>query len=156
VAPANSQTEKSLLDVREFYDLLAPDYDAMTGFEHRFVRERPFFRLLVERYKIKKALDAGSGSGFHAVLLSQLGVHVTAVDASPEMVHLTARHARKAGVKIKTVTGSFSDLGTLLKERFDAIFVMGNSLAHLLSRDDLKRAVESFAGLLAPEGILFM
>lgn len=156
MAPADNRSAKHLLDVQEFYDLIAPHYDAMTGFDQRFVRETPFFRLLVERYNIKTALDAGSGSGFHSVLLSQLGVKVTAVDASAEMVRLTAMHARKAGVKVKALKGSFKDLGVLLKAQFDAIFVMGNSLAHLLSRGDLKKTVESFSRLLAPDGILFM
>ena len=156
MAPADNRDREHPLDVQEFYDRLAPDYDAMTGFDQRFVRETPFFRLLVERYNIKSALDAGCGSGFHSLLLSQLGVQVTAVDASPEMLRLTAKHARKARVKVKALKGSFVDLGELLKGPFDAIFVMGNSLAHLLSRDDLKKAVRSFSRLLSTEGVLFM
>jgi glycine/sarcosine/dimethylglycine N-methyltransferase len=145
-----------LLDVPEFYDLLAPDYYAMTGFDQRFVREKPFFRLLIERFNIKTALDAGSGSGFHSVLLSQLGVQVTAVDASAEMVRLTTLHARKASMKVKALKGSFEDLQKLFKTPFDAIFVMGNSLAHVLSRAELKEILESFSGLLAADGILFL
>ncbi len=151
----DNHSPKTLLEVSTFYDLLAPDYDAMTGFDQRFLREKPFFRLLIERYNIRTALDAGSGSGFHAVLLSQLGVQVTAVDASAEMVRLTAMHARKAGVNVKSVKGSFEGLGRLLKGPFDAIFVMGNSLAHMLSKGDLRKTLESFSSLLAPDGILF-
>ncbi len=156
VAPAGNGSPKHLLGVEEFYDLLAPDYDAMTGFDQRFVREAPFFRLLVERYKIRNALDAGSGSGFHSVLLSQLGVRVSAVDASAEMIRLTSAHARQAGVRIKTLQATFKDLQRHLKASFDAVFVMGNSLAHLLSRSELRRSIDSFSRLLLPEGILFI
>lgn len=155
MAPTSRNSAKKPRSVSEFYDLLAPNYDAMTGFEKRFVQEKPFFRLLVERHGIRKALDAGCGSGFHSLLLSQLGVQVTAVDVSSEMLRLTQKHARSLGVKIKVVKGSFEELAKLIKERFDAVFVMGNSLAHLLSHAELKRSLLSLADLLKPEGILF-
>ena len=153
--PTNKQTEKQPRTVPEFYDLLAPHYDSMTGFENRFLQEKPFFRLLVERYGIKKALDAGCGSGFHSLLLSQLGVKVTAVDLSAEMLRLTQEHARRYDVKLKVLKGSFGDLGTLIKDHFDAVFVMGNSLAHLLSHADLKKSLQSLSSLAVPEGIFF-
>jgi 2-polyprenyl-3-methyl-5-hydroxy-6-metoxy-1,4-benzoquinol methylase len=141
--------------VTEFYDLLAPDYDSMTGFEKRFVQERPFFRVLVERYGIKTALDAGCGSGFHSLLLSELGVRVTAVDASPQMVHLTKSHARALGTKVEAVVASFEELGSVVKKQYGAVFVMGNSLPHLIKPDSLKRALKNFFDLIEPEGILF-
>jgi 2-polyprenyl-3-methyl-5-hydroxy-6-metoxy-1,4-benzoquinol methylase len=142
--------------VPEFYDLLAPDYDSMTGFEKRFVQERPFFRLLVERYGIKTALDAGCGSGFHSLLLSELGVRVTAVDASAQMVRLTKSHARARDAKVETLVASFEALGSVLRKQFGAVFVMGNSLPHLVKTDNLKRAMKNFFDLLEPEGILFI
>jgi len=153
--PTNKQTEKQPRTVPEFYDLLAPHYDSMTGFENRFLQEKPFFRLLVERYGIKKALDAGCGSGFHSLLLSQLGVKVTAVDLSAEMLRLTEEHARRYDVKLKVLKGSFGDLGALIKDRFGAVFVMGNSLAHVLSHADLTKSLRSLSSLVAPEGIFF-
>ena len=153
--PTDKPAQKQPRTVPEFYDLLAPHYDSMTGFENRFLHEKPFFRLLVERYGIKKALDAGCGSGFHSLLLSQLGVKVTAVDLSAEMLRLTQEHARRYDVKLKVLRGSFGDLGTLIKDRFDAVFVMGNSLAHLLSHADLTKSLQSLSSLVDPEGILF-
>ena len=141
--------------ISEFYDLLAPDYDAMTDFDKRFSQERQFFQSLIERFAIKKALDAGCGTGFHAVLLSQLGVDVTAADVSSEMLRLMRQNARRYDVAIKAVEGSFADLATLTDERFGAVFVMGNSLAHLLNAVDLKRALQSFADLLQDGGIIF-
>lgn len=153
--PREKRTQKQPRTVSDFYDLLAPQYDSMTGFENRFVQEKPFFRLLVERYGIKRALDAGCGSGFHSLLLSQLGVEVTAVDLSSEMLRLTQEHARHYEVKLKVLKGSFHELGTLIKDRFDAVFVMGNSLAHLLTHAELTKSLQSLSSLVAPEGILF-
>lgn len=153
------QTEKELtstpLDVPEFYDLLAPDYDVMTGLEKRFVQEKPYFRLIVERYGIKTALDAGCGSGFHAMLLSELGVQVTALDASKEMLKRTRANARVRGVKIKTIEASFEDLGKAVNRNFGSVFVLGNSLPHLRRVEDLSRVLANFSARLEPNGALF-
>jgi 2-polyprenyl-3-methyl-5-hydroxy-6-metoxy-1,4-benzoquinol methylase len=148
-------SDASPQSVAKFYDLLSEDYDSMTGFEKRFVLERPFFRLLVERYRITTALDAGCGSGFHSLLLSELGVRVTAVDASAQMVRLTKGHARARGAKVETLVASFEELGSVMKKQFGAVFVMGNSLPHLVRTESLKRALKNFFDMLEPEGILF-
>ncbi|MBI3585956.1 MAG: class I SAM-dependent methyltransferase [Ignavibacteriales bacterium] len=139
-----------------FYDALAPDYDAMTGFPKRFIQEKPFFHFLVERYKITTALDAGCGTGFHALLLSQLGVNVTAVDISKEMLQRVAMHAKELVLNIELIESSFQNLPSIVKRKFDAVFSLGNSIAHLLSDKELRLAFGGFAGLLNPQGILFL
>ncbi len=142
--------------IEEFYDLLAPNYDAMTSFEQRFAQERPFLQTLIDRYHFGSALDAGCGSGFHSVLLSQLGVDVMGVDVSSEMLHLAEEHARAHNVRLRTLQGSFENLGDLIKERFATVFVMGNSLAHLLSAAALEKALQNFATVLDPHGMLII
>jgi len=139
-----------------FYDKLAPDYDLMTGFEKRFVREKPFFRLLVDRYRIRTALDAGCGTGFHSLLLAQLGVEVTAIDVSERMLERLAVHANEMKLIMKLVRSSFQDLPAKVDEKFDAVFSLGNSLAHLLSNAELSRALSNFFLLLKPGGMLFI
>ena len=141
--------------VEEFYDRLAPEYDVMTAMEKRFVREEPFFRLLVQRYRIGSALDAGCGTGFHSIVLASLGVRVTAVDISGRMLEELARHTAQLGLDIRTVQSQFAGLPARLGERFDAVFCMGNTLAHLLTKQELGATLESFARLLVPGGILF-
>jgi 2-polyprenyl-3-methyl-5-hydroxy-6-metoxy-1,4-benzoquinol methylase len=148
--------ENEALPAEEFYDALAPDYDTMTGFEQRFIREKPFFRLLVERYGIQTALDAGSGTGFHALLLAQQGVHVTAVDVSGDMLQAVRSHAGHMNLHVATVRSNFQDLDKILKQEFDAVFCMGNSLAHVLTEEDLRTALRNFSSLIKPQGILFM
>lgn len=144
------------LSIAAFYDDLADQYDLMTGFKQRFVHEKPFFRLLVEKHHITTALDAGCGSGFHSLLLSQLGVKVTAVDISKEMLMKLNGHAREMGFEMTTVEAAIQELPGKIKEKFDAIVCMGNTLAHLLSREALENAFDVFASLLNPKGILFL
>lgn len=149
--------ESDTLDaVVEFYDHLAPEYDLMTGFEQRFVTERPFFRLLVERYGIRRALDAGCGTGFHSLLLAQLGVEITAVDVSQKMLETASRHAKELGLSIKTLCAPFGSLTRYLNETYDAVFCLGNTLAHLAGEEQMTRALSDFHSLLEPGGVVVL
>lgn len=144
------------VDIAGFYDRLSGDYDRMTGFEQRFVRERPFIKLLVDRYKIGRAVDAGTGTGFHAILLARLGVHVTAMDLSPAMVDALRAHAEREELHLTALVGAFEDLPTLVRQPQDAVLSMGNTLAHALSLEDLLISLKAFRNILRPGGLLFV
>ena len=156
MAPMIDTAGHTLTDIAAFYNRLAPDYDAMTGFEKRFVQERPFFRLLVERNGIRSALDAGSGTGFHALLLAQLGVDVTAVDVSREMMDRLSAHAHAMDLRVRPVIATFQDLREHVRGPFDAVFCLGNSLPHLLTEGDLRRSLKNFHAVLRPGGMLLL
>jgi ubiquinone/menaquinone biosynthesis C-methylase UbiE len=143
-------------DVADFYDRLAPDYDLMTGFEKRFESERPHFERLVRGYAIRSALDAGCGTGFHALLLSQLGVRVTAVDVSEGMLERLKAHAQRKGLNISVVHSVFQDLPAGMSSQFDALFCLGNTLAHLTAEDALSQSLRAFHRVLRPGGVLFL
>jgi 2-polyprenyl-3-methyl-5-hydroxy-6-metoxy-1,4-benzoquinol methylase len=152
----SEQLRENEQNVSDFYDTLAPDYDLMTGFEKRFVQERPFFRVLVERFGIRSALDAGCGSGFHSLLLADLGVDVTSVDVSRKMLNLVRRHAKEMRLNVRVVESSFHDLCDRMHRTYDAVFCLGNSLAHILSEEELLHTLRTFARVLKPGGILFL
>lgn len=141
--------------VAKFYDRLAPDYDDMTGFAKRFIHEKPFFRLLVDNHNIHTAMDAGAGTGFHSLLLAQLGVHVTSVDFASEMLQRLDAHAKQMGLHVNPVQTGFRDLLQEVHAHFDAVFCMGNVLAHDLTKENLQRTIQQFSAVLRPRGILF-
>jgi SAM-dependent methyltransferase len=87
-------------------------------------------------------------------IVSQLGMDVMGVDLSSAMLHLALVNARLHGVRLRTLRGSFEDLGDLIMERFSAVFVMGSSLSHLLSKVELENALRNFASVLEPYGLL--
>jgi SAM-dependent methyltransferase len=155
VQPSESR-RGSVRKVAEFYDALAPDYDLMTGYEKRFAREKPLFRSLVERFGIRTAIDAGCGSGFHSLLLAQLGVKVTAVDVSAEMLRRLRKHARELGIQIRALQCGFQEMRKSIRDRHDALFCLGNSLAHILRTDGLRATFRSFAGVLRPGGVVLL
>ena len=148
--------EKSEVLPKEFFDELAEDYDGMTGFEHRFPYERPFFRMLVERYHLKSALDAGCGTGFHSVLLAQLGLQVTAVDISENMLVQVRNHATEYDVPIHTINSTFPRLAHVVNKKFDSIFCLGNTFAHVLSEKEFFASLKSFNKIMSPEGLIIL
>ena len=139
-----------------FYDRLSGDYDTMTGFGQRSVRERPFIKLLVDRYMIGRAVDAGTGTGFHALVLARLGVQVTAVDLSPAMIAALRNHAADEGLQVAAVVGALEDLPALITTPQDAVFCLGNTLAHACSPEELRAILTAFRQTLRPGGILFV
>lgn len=151
----DAQTEH-VETVSGFYDGLAATYDGMTGFEQRFVHEHPFFRIIVERYNIATALDAGCGTGFHSLLLTELGVHVTAVDISRPMLECLLAHARERHASVEAVQSDLLDLRGKISRSYDAVVSMGNTFAHLLTSGDMGTAVDNFYALLKPGGVAFV
>ncbi len=156
MARPTSHEKSSIQPAREFYDAIAPSYDELTSFEKRFVHEKPFFRLLMERYQIRTVLDVGSGTGFHALLMAQLGVNVTALDFSSNMLRQVKRHATQMGLRIETVESSIGSVRQNIKKSFHAVLCLGNTLPHLLSVEELRQAVDSFYALLNPKGVLLL
>lgn len=156
MVPTTDIERETSLTIEEFYDALAPDYDVMTGFEKRFVQEKPFFRLIIEKYKIRVALDAGCGTGFHSLLLAQLGVQMTGVDVSPVMVREAQRHATDLSLPVHFVEARNEELRESFGPSFDAVFSLGNTSAHLLSDEALRATFESYYSILKPGGMLFL
>lgn len=142
--------------IKSFYDELADDYDSMTRFDARLLKEEPILREVVERYNLRKVLDAGCGTGFHSILLAKLGCIVTAIDVSEKMLIQLQKNSWKHGVSVKTVLSSFKELETNLNPGFDAVFCMGNSLPHLLTIEDVRKALDNFYSILNKSGKLFL
>ena len=63
-----------------------------------------------------RALDLGCGTGVAAVRLARLGINVTLLDSSPEMLEIAKRAAREAGVdgKIALKHGDAAQVANLL------------------------------------------
>ncbi len=143
-------------DIFSFYDVLAPDYDSMTGFKNRFEREAPVIKKIVEQYSIQTALDAGAGTGFHSLVLAKLGVQVTAVDISEEMIDRLKENSKQLRLSVDTVVSDFERLTDAIAKTFDAVFCLGNSLVHLLTDEALQKTLMNFRSLLNPKGVLII
>ncbi len=139
-----------------FYDSLADEYDEMTSMDERFLKEKPIFQSLIKKYSLATALDAGSGTGFHSILLTQIGLQVTATDISEHMLHATQENAKRKGVQVETIHTSFMDVEKNVKKTYDAVFCLGNSLSHILEEKELLASLKGFSRILNFGGHLFL
>ncbi|MBM4165327.1 MAG: class I SAM-dependent methyltransferase [Ignavibacteria bacterium] len=142
--------------IEDFYAQLASDYNTFTEPKKRWSREIDIFRSLVQRYNITSAIDAGCGTGFHSLVLSQLGVNVIAADVSQEMLRIAENHAKQYKVSITFIKSSFQQLSQTISTRVDAVCCLGNSFPHCLTEKEQQHALQNFISLLKPNGVLIL
>lgn len=137
-----------------FYEELAVEYDKMTRFEERLLRERAMLQGWIERYRFQSALDVACGTGLHAILLAQAGIQMVGADLSSAMLAQAQTHAAQFGVQIEWIQASMEHVSEHINRTCDAVFCLGNSLPHLLTSQEFEAAATSFSRLLHPNGIL--
>ncbi len=105
-----------------------------------------------------RVLDAACGIGVDAAALRRRGFDVAASDASEAMVVATRRRLRDLGVDGGSVTTSeWADLAARFEPgSFDAVFCVGNSIAHAPDAPAMIAAFEAFRTILAPGGMLVL
>jgi len=138
----------------DFYAALAPGYDEMTRTRERSGSERQMLQRWLDRYPSTAVFDAACGTGLHAVLLAGLGVQVTAADPSAEMLAMAAHHAQETAVEITWLQSAMQTPLPGLRENFQLVLCLGNSLPHLLTEEDLLQSLRNFHDLLQPGGHL--
>jgi len=133
------------------YASVAEHYDIMIDWPARLARERPFFESLFSERGIKRVLDVGCGTGHHARLFAELGAAVVGLDPSGPMIERA--RALTVGDNPRFVQGGFLEIPSL-REQFDFIAVLGNTLAHVKTAAGLAMALTNICVALAPGSLL--
>ena len=140
-----------------FYDNLATQYDKLFMDWQSTTREQAeILNNLFESNgfdRTAKILDCACGIGTQAIGLARLGYCVTASDFSDGALAEAKIRAATAGVNIRFENADFRALSETFQEPFDIVIAMDNALPHMLSREDLEKAVGSIAGQLNDGGI---
>ncbi|HUB79888.1 MAG TPA: class I SAM-dependent methyltransferase [Bryobacteraceae bacterium] len=115
--------------------------------------QRPFQALADAGELRGKLLDAGCGTGEHALMAARLGLDATGIDTAPAAIALAETKARERGVAARFLVHDalrLADLG----EKFDT--VLDSGLFHVF--DDAGRLlyVASLAAAIVPGGRYFM
>ena len=136
---------------------LSPDlYDASINWDARIRRERPVLKKLIGRPGSLPVLDAGCGTGRHAVALASSGYRVVGVDRSADMLAFAADSVGKSARRIEWVTADFSQVARKCPGPFAGIYCIGNSLSATGSAAKIQSALRNFAAVLSPSGKLFI
>jgi glycine/sarcosine N-methyltransferase len=142
------------MEAQAFYDGLGEDYDRMVSWETRLAREELFFRKVFEDHGARSVLDAGCGTGMHAISFARRGLQSAGADLSPAMIDTAKNNARRAGVQVAFEVAAFGGMAGRFATPFDAVICVGNSLPHLSDDEALRSCLADFSTLLRPGGIL--
>jgi len=134
------------------FSKIATFYDRMTGFDNRLKNDYDIIKGLVERFQVKRALDAGCGTGVHTIILAKLGIDVTGFDISPEMLDKAQENAEREEVEPELYRAEFEYLPEEWRGSFDTVFCLANSLAGAETKPRLIQALQSFRMMLKPGG----
>lgn len=109
--------------------------------------ERDVFERFILKRESKNLLEVGAGTGQDSLYFQELGLEVTSVDLSTEMVKL----CKEKGLNAKEM--SVFDL-EFPDNTFDAIWSL-NCLLHI-TKEELPRALHEIKRVLKPNGIFYM
>jgi len=87
-----------------------------------FERWKSLIQKTLADTKKERILDVGTGSGFLAIILAELGHEVYGVDISPMMLKIARERAAKRSLKINFQVGDATDLSNFPPNTFDAVF----------------------------------
>ena len=119
------------------------DRDAWIGYLDGFLKENGAHRIM----------DCACGTGANAIRLYQRGYHVTANDASPEMLMEARNNAFRE--RAKGIIFICEDMRRLkLHKTIDAIVCVCDGVNYLTSLQDLESFFTHAAGCLKPGGLL--
>jgi cyclopropane fatty-acyl-phospholipid synthase-like methyltransferase len=117
-------------------------------------RPQPAFVRLADDGSLSgRVLDAGCGSGEHALLAAARGADAVGVDVSPRAIEQARRKAGERGLTVRFEVADALSLGEL-GLTFDTVIDSG--LFHVFDDADRARYVTSLASVLPPGGTCYL
>lgn len=140
------------VSTQEGYARWASSYDQQIN--ALIVLEEAHIDQLLAQLSFSKVLDVGTGTGRHALKLARtgVGVHVTALDQSAEMLAVAQEAARREELSIDFQLASLEDGLPFAEQQFDLV-ICGLMLCHV---PKLAHAIQEFARVLQPGGHLLI
>ncbi|MBV9068387.1 MAG: class I SAM-dependent methyltransferase [Acidobacteria bacterium] len=128
-------------EVRRYYEAILAYYDQSLADRG----DLPFWNAMAARWKPKRILELGCGTGRVTEVLAR-HAQVTAADLLVEMLRLACRRAPAASF----VAADLRQFA--FAQRFDLIVLADDPMAHLVSLDDRASALRLMASHLTPDG----
>jgi SAM-dependent methyltransferase len=117
-------------------------------------RPQPAFARLADEGRLTgQLLDAGCGTGEHALLAASRGADVTGIDVAPTAIARARAKASERGLNARFEVADALDLGPL---RLTVDTVIDSGMFHVFSDGDRARYVASLAGVLRPAGACYL
>ena len=133
--------EQTLYDDSIFYDLVHGAFAAPETLS--------FYEDKIALYG-EPVLELACGSGAYLIPLAEKGVEAAGIDISAEMLKRAEEKAAARKVKLDLHQGDIRSFE--LNKKFPLILLIGNSLQHLLTREDVQKCFAAVKRHLMPEG----
>lgn len=133
--------EQTLYDDSKFYDLVHGDFAQPEVLD--------FYADKIKRFG-EPVLELACGSGAYLVPFTERNTEIVGVDLSEEMLRRAKEKAVTRNVSIDVQTGDIRDFE--LNRKFNLILLLGNSLQHLLTREDIEKCLATVRKHLKPNG----
>jgi SAM-dependent methyltransferase len=144
--PVSSLVANNSVDRAAFEDLYAGPAPWDIG------RPQSAFTAIAQRV-VGPILDAGCGTGEHALYFAARGHRVVGIDFVEEAIRRARTKAAERGLAVEFLVKDATKLGDW-GERFESVIDCG--LFHVFSDDDRRRYVEGLARVVEPGGWLFL
>ncbi len=142
---------------QKFYDNMAVHYDKLfLDWNAESKAQAVLLQSIFQKSgygKNASILDCACGIGTQAIGLSALGYNVTASDISDGELAEAIKRASNAKVDIQFRKADFCALSEVFSEKFDIVIAMDNALPHMMTGEDLSKAVKSIANQIKENGI---
>jgi glycine/sarcosine N-methyltransferase len=136
-----------------FYEEISKHYDKIFPASQEALN---FYTRLFNEYRVRSVLDAACGSGEYLRVFSQWGLRSVGIDLVPGMVAAANRKSQESGSSFQAIEGSMQQLSQKVRESFDAVICMGNSLVHLPSLEDMEESLSEFHRVTNPKGLVLV
>ena len=130
-------------------------YDRSINWDARFGRELPVLCDVFGPPADGGLIDAGCGTGRHAIAMAERGYTVVGADASEEMLALANQHSAGRD-RVRFAHASYAQLSSAVGGGHDGLYCLGNSLAAAGTKEGVIAAIEQFAACLRSGGRLFV
>ena len=124
-------------------------YEKTFGYRD-FKTQANFLDKVFKKNKARKILDIASGHSPQGRLLAKKGYKVSGIDLSEPLLRLGRKRAKDENAKIKFYK---KDMANFNLGKFDAAYIMFNSILHLNSQNKLKSHFKSVSRNLRKGGI---
>ncbi|MER0446367.1 class I SAM-dependent methyltransferase [Streptomyces sp. Edi4] len=145
---------------QDFYDQLAEDYHLIyADWSLSVSRQGNALDSLVRRYldgaEPLEVLDCSCGIGTQAIGLAEHGHRIVGSDLSPAAAVRAAAEVQRRGLAAATLAADMRSL-PFADASFDVVLSADNSLAHLLTEDDVRHAVGDMRRVMRDSGLLVL
>ena len=121
--------------------------------ENRRKGEKNFLINLLNRYNCKKVFNSALGDGYDTINLMKAGFDVISNEIDSIFTKEAEQNVKKQGLELKLTEYDWREIPNKLKNKFDALICLGNSLTYMMTKKDHLTVLKNFKKILKPRGI---